>query len=206
MLRLGRRSRGALAAAGLSAFALAYATTPLLAGGDRAPLAAEPPPVPAATPAPGPAVAVSPRRDPFAGMPEAPASLAPNAAPPTVAIPTLPPLPRLPSWSPTPGTIAAIPGIARLLPPNAGAALGALPRDGVRVTALITGTRPSAIVEDQSGTRVVTLGDVLGGDRISAIDAAGIHVARGTIYPIAPAAQPAQPHLSPQLTSPGGLP
>lgn len=200
MLRLGRRSRGALAAAGLSALALAYATTPLLAGDDAAPLAADPPPVRAVTPAPVPAVALAPRRDPFAGIPEAPGSPAPNAAP---AIPTLPPLARSPSWSSIPGAIAPIPGIGGLLPPNARPALGAPPRDGVRITALITGARASAIVEERNGTRVVTLGDVLGGDRITAIDAAGIHVARGTTYPIAPAVQPA---LSPQPTSPGGLP
>lgn len=199
MLRLGRHSRGALAAAGLSAFALAYATTPLLAGDDAALLAADPPLVRAVTPAPVPAIALAPRRDPFAGMPQAPGSPAPNAAPATAAIPALPPLPRLPSWS----------GVG-LLPPNAGAVLGAPPRDGVRITALITGARASAIAEDGDGTRVVTLGDILGGDRITAIDTAGVHVTGGTTYPIAPAAGSTRPlartRLSPQPTSPGGPP
>jgi hypothetical protein len=191
VLRLGPRSRGALAAAGLTAFALAYVTTPLAAGSDSPPPVADTLPVRAVTPSPAPAIAVAlvPRRDPFAGIPEAHGSAAPSAPPATAPIPTLPPLP------PTPGVI-------RLPPSNAGPALGLPPSGGVRVTALTTGAHASALVEDRSGTRIVKAGDILAGDRITAIDAAGVHVGHATTYPVTPAGQP----LSPQLIPPGGLP
>ncbi|MEA2664009.1 MAG: hypothetical protein QOI11_953 [Candidatus Eremiobacteraeota bacterium] len=194
MLRLGPRSRGALAAAGLTAFALAYVTTPLAAGSDSPPPVADPLPVRAVTPPPAPAIAVAlvPRRDPFAGVPQAHGRAAPSAPPATAPIPTLPPLPPLPP----------IPGVIGLLPSNAGAALGPPPSGGVRVTALTTGAHASALVEDRSGTRIVKAGDILAGGRITAIDAAGVHVGHGTTYPVAPAGQ----LLSPQLIPPGGLP
>lgn len=221
MLRLGPRSRGALAAAGLTAFALAYATTPLLAGDNGTPLAAETPLVRTVTPVSVSAAAVSPRRDPFAGIPEPQGTAAPSAAAAAPA-PTLPPLPSLPT----------IPGAIGILPPNAGAALGPPPRDDVRVTALVTGAHASAIVEERGKIRVVTLGDDLAGERVTAIDAAGVHVTDGTTYHIAPASQPlpmtvqplapppsfplppaaalgpalGRPHLSPQSLPSGGPP
>jgi hypothetical protein len=189
MLRLGPRSRAALAVAGLTAFALAYAATPLVAGEDVTPLAIDSPVLLTLKPAPAPSIAVAavvaiaPRRDPFAGIPEAhDANPVPNAAPGAgqpAAIPTLPPLPSLP----------ALLGAIGVLPANAGAGLGP-PSEPVRVTAVITGTHPSAIVEDRNGTRIVTLGDLVGDDHVDAIDAAGVHVAHGTVYPVSPAGQP----------------
>jgi hypothetical protein len=188
MLRLSPRKRGALATAGLTAFALAYATTPLVASDDTTTLPAETALPFAATPTVAPLAVVSPRRDPFAGMPEAQPSAAPTTPPTT--IPTLPPLPAL--------------------PPNIGAGFGPPPTDAVRVTALITGAHPSAIVEDRHGTRVVAVGDLVAGDRVIAIDAAGVRLARGTVYSLSPAGPPESPFdrpaPSPQAIPTGGLP
>ncbi len=221
MLRLGPRSRGALAVAGLTAFASAYAATPLVAGEVVAPLAIDPPVSLSLKPAPARSIAaaITPRRDPFAGIPEAlGASPVPNAAPGAgqpAAVPTLPPLPSLPAL---PDAIGAI----GVLPANAGAGLGLPPSEPLRVTAVITGAHPSAIVEDRNGTRLVTVGDAVGDDHVDAIDAAGVHAAHGTVYPVSPAGQPplspvrtrpmparpvpANPASSPQPIPSGGLP
>ncbi len=215
MLRLGPRKRAALATAGLTAFALAYATTPLVASDDTAILPAETTVPFAATPTVAPLAVVLPHRDPFAGMPEAQPSTAPSAPSTTMPMvpppPTLPPLPIPPLPALPPGAVGELPsGAIGPLPPNIGAGVGLPPTDGVRVTALITGARASAIVEDRNGTRVVAVGDLVAGDRVTAIDAAGVHLARGTVHPLSPAGPSASAFdrlaPSPQATPPGGLP
>ena len=200
MLRLGRRSRTALAGAGLTAFALAYATTPLVAQGDRPPLVGDLPAARAAAPALVPPPAVVPRRDPFAGPPEPSASGIPGPNAPAPTIPTLPPLPALPAalgvLPPNVGA-AGMPvptndaGAAR--PPANGIGSASIPPDGARVTAVITGAHARAIVAEPNGTRVVAVGDLVADVRVTAIDTAGVHLANGTTLAVAPAAAPVSP-------------
>ncbi len=194
MFALGPRSRAALAAGGIAAFALAFATTPLVAPSAAAPPLADAAP-PLAAPAPAAPPAELPRRDPFAGPPDPPASRPP--APVPAAIPTLPPLP-------------AFPGAIGPLPPNAGALGGPLPAGGhgaaagARVTAVVTGPHPYALIEDSSGTRVVAPGDTVAGERVTAIDAAGVHLTHGAALSVD---SPDRSSASPSFPVPlGGLP
>ena len=187
MLALGPRSRGALVAGALAAFALAYATTPLVAHGASAPLDLATAPA-VAPPAPTPFVAVLPRRDPFAGAPDPGASTRAAALVPPPPAGTIPSLPSPPT---IPGALGPLPssGGVTLFSPSAGAGLvvpdiGPMrdvpPGGAARVTAIVSGAHAYALVEERGGTRVVAAGDPVDGDRVAAIDAAGVHLARGT--------------------------
>lgn len=169
MLRLDPSSRAALAAGAFAAFAGAFVATPMIAGGAAPNLVADrPPPAPLAA---GDGFAtVLPRRDPFADD-------TPVRDP--AALKTPAPLPVQP-----------IPAALKALPPNAGATGGASPIAAVdpRVTAVVTGPRPFALLADGAATRLVTVGDSAGGRRIVAISADGIRLADGTTLGVAPLA------------------
>jgi hypothetical protein len=54
-----------------------------------------------------------------------------------------------------------------------------------RVSAIVTGASPRALVDDGTRVRVVAVGDTLAGARISAIDAFGVHLETGVVFGIA---------------------
>jgi hypothetical protein len=167
MLTLSARSRVLLGGGALCAFAGAFVLVPLRATETAGPQAA--------TALPSPAIlqehvaAVIPRRDPFAG------DATPSTPGPTSSA-TLPPPPPLP---PIPARIGP-------LPPNAGAFGDEPSLSGTRVTAIVSGTRPYAVVEELGRGRLVTVGDVVDRDRVIAIDVAGIHLAHGSTLAITP--------------------
>ena len=180
MRSLGPCSRALLAAVAFAAFAGSFVTTPIVAHGAAAPPTSSTPGV-RPLPALSAVAAVLPRRDPFAG--DAPV-VASSAAAHAAGIPSLPALP-------------ALPAALRPLPPNAGAGNGPSPfaaplvaAPAARVTAVVTGAHPFALVEDAGSTRLVTVGDRISGDTIAAITADGIRLARGTVLAVAPASPP----------------
>lgn len=89
-----------------------------------------------------------------------------------------------------------LPSTLRPLPPNAGAGDAAPPfampapapaqRPPARVTAVITGTHPFALIDEGGTTRLVTLGDRIGEDAVTAISGTGIRLANGRTLPLAP--------------------
>ena len=169
LLALGPRSRAALGAVAFGAFAGAFVATPLTAHSsavDRS--GGAPPASPVAEPA---AVAVIvPRRDPFAGG-------APAERPATA-----------PVASGTLGAVPPIPAALSVLPPNAGASGNALPfASAARVTAIVTGPHPFALVDEGGTTRVVGPGERIGAETIAAIGADGVRLANGTTLRVAPA-------------------
>jgi hypothetical protein len=176
MLPLHRSSRVALGTAALAAFSAAYLTTPIVARSqsgslDHAPVRASAAPEPRT-------VIVAPRRDPFAGAPIA--EVGASAAGPSE------PAPRMPS----------VPAAIGPLPPNAGAGSGPFPLAApLRVTAVMTGAHPFALVDEGGTTRIVTTGDEFGGAVIAAIRFDGVHLASGAIVPLAtpPSAQSPSP-------------
>jgi hypothetical protein len=167
MLALHRSSRVVLGAAALAAFSAAYVTTPIVARSQSASLADHPPVRVSAEPEPR-AVIVAPRRDPFAGAPVAEAGG--DAATPRE------PAARMPS----------VPAAIGPLPPNAGAGGGPFPlAPPLRVTAIMTGAHPFALVDEGGTTRILTTGDEFGGAVIAAIRFDGVHLASGAIVPLA---------------------
>ncbi|MDB5042147.1 MAG: hypothetical protein JWN27_2873 [Candidatus Eremiobacteraeota bacterium] len=179
MFALRRSSRVALAAAALAAFSAAYVATPIVARSQSGSLAERVPERASASPEP-PAVVVAPRRDPFAGAPAGQASGSSRAAPGESAA-------RMPS----------VPAAVGPLPPNAGAGGGSFPlAPAMRVTAVMTGAHPFALVDDGGTTRIVATGDELGGAVIAAIRIDGIHLGSGAIIPLAtPAAGQSAPEV-----------
>ncbi len=194
MLALHAASRTLLAAAAFASFGAAFVTTPMVARGDAGVSAGLQPPV-TVRPVTTILTEIVPQRDPFAGG-DAPAlhsSAAPQQAP--VTMPALP-LPQ-------------IPAALRALPPNAGAGDTAFPfgaavaRSSAVVTAVITGPHPYALVDEGGTTRVLTVGDRIDGDAITAIGAGGVRLSRGTLLAVAPASGTVLP---PQLPAPAVAP
>jgi hypothetical protein len=107
-----------------------------------------------------PPAPVAPQGDAFA--PRAAIDDDPLPAPPVRA---LQPLPRLP---------VAPAALVRPLPPT-------------RVTAIATGTQPTAIIDSGGTTRVVGIGDDLDGSTIERIDEAGVALANGRQLLLEPA-------------------
>jgi hypothetical protein len=182
-----------LAFAAFAAFAGSFVTTPIVARGAAGshPMNT---PVVRALPAPSIAGVVLPRRDPFTGDPSravaaTPLASVPNAASTSVASPAMP-------------VFSAIPPALRPLPPNDGvasaappfgrppSALPALIATTARVTAVVTGARPFALVDEAGTTRLVTVGDRIAGETIAAITADGIRLARGAVLAVAPVSSP----------------
>jgi hypothetical protein len=174
MFALRRSSRLALGAAALAAFSAAYVTTPIVARSQSTSRAEGVPARASASPE-ARAVVVAPRRDPFAGAPVAETPGSSPAAPRESAA-------RMPS----------VPAAIGPLPPNAGAGGGPFPpTPAMRVTAIMTGAHPFALVDDGGTTRIVTTGDEFGGASIAAIRTDGVHLASGAIVPLAaPASAP----------------
>lgn len=172
MIALDRRSRAAVATVALAAFAAAVVMT-ANAGTGASDAGGE------VAPAAVPLVlathdaATLPHRDPFAGG-------VPLAKP--AGSPALPALPRIP------------------------AAVGALPANlraggDARVTAIVTGAHPSALVEAGDTVRLLVPGDAFRDDRVVTIDGAGVHLAHGGTLRVTPAASlPIMP------APPGGRP
>jgi hypothetical protein len=183
---LDRASRMLLALCAFGAFAGSFVTAPSVAGSAPG-VAALPIPLAAPHAVPSTFAVVEPRRDPFAGEPRAGKTAATVSAFPSVA-------PALPSLT---GISAAI----QPLPPNAGAAGAGLPfGPQPRVTAVVTGRHPFALVDEAGTTRVVTVGDRIDGDTIAGIDAVGVRLERGAMLPVAPPAPPtALPFLGGRL-------
>jgi hypothetical protein len=188
MFALDAASRTVVAATAFAAFGAAFVTTPFVARGEGGVLVDPTPSV--VSPRARPAVAdVVPRRDPFAGgdapvvRPDAPLPHGP------IAMPMIAPLPQ-------------IPAALHALPPNAGAADATFPfatgtHTGATVTAVITGAHPFALVDEGGTTRVLTVGDRLGGESIVAIDANGVRLSGGTLLAVARASEPVPPQLRP---------
>jgi len=108
-----------------------------------------------------PVIAVAPRDDAFAPRAEVDDDRpAGVTAPPPVALPRLP------------GSPAAQRATAAT----------------TRVTAIATGALPTAIVESGGSSHLVTVGDLLDGSEIAAIDRSSITLASGRHLPLEPAA------------------
>jgi hypothetical protein len=170
VLALGPRSRSALGALALVAVAGAFVATPLAARSSAVDAAAAGTTMAAPTAEARSVAVILPRRDPFAGgLPTEHAAATPSAA---GALSALPPLP------------AAL----GVLPPNAGA-LGAVSPfvSTARVTAIVTGPHPFALVDEGGSTRVVATGERIGTETIAAIGAAGVRLANGRTLRIASA-------------------
>lgn len=171
MFALDRSSRALLATSAFAAFAGAFVTTPFAARGaadDH--IVRTAPARPAATA--GPFALILPRRDPFTGDPPA-------------AHPISPPTALMSSMTSTPST-SEIPAAIRPLPPNAGAAGSALPfAVPPRITAVVTGAHPLALLDEGGTARVVTVGDRIDGAGILAVTAAGVKLSDGTMLMIA---------------------
>lgn len=172
MFALGPVSRRTLATAALLSLIAAVETTPLEVRSEGGEIVF---PAPRVSPRPASTafLAVVPRRDPFAGTPVSPrfasgTSSSPRSAPfglgGAVSLSAIPALPRIPVAPP----ILTAP----------------------RVTAIVTGARPFALVEDGGLIRILTVGDRLWADRIVAIDIDGVHLAHGTTLPVAPTTAP----------------
>jgi hypothetical protein len=170
MFALRRSSRVAFGAAALAAFSAAYVTTPIVARSQSGSLADRVPERATASPE-ARAVVVTPRRDPFAGA---------RIAETTDSSPA----PGIPRESAA--RMPSVPAAIGPLPPNAGAAGGPFPiAPAMRVTAVMTGAHPFALVDDGGTTRIVTTGDEIAGAVIAAIRIDGVHLASGAIVPLA---------------------
>ena len=172
MFALDRTSRTLLATSAFAAFTGAFVSAPFVARGaadDHVVRTA--PATPAATA--GAFALVLPRRDPFAGDPPA----THPSSPPMAPIEAMPP-------------ISDIPAAIRPLPANAGASGFALPftppsstsitSSPPRITAVVTGAHPFALVDEGETTRVVTVGDRIQGVTIVGITIGGIRLSDGT--------------------------
>lgn len=192
-MRIAASSRAILAGVSFAAFAGAFVTTPIVVRG-----AADPPLASASferrVPAP-PAGVVLPRRDPFAGD-------APRVSPTAIPFPAIPGFAGAATAIGTIGNArTAIPGATTAgavnrgpsvagaigaLPPNAGAPQSpfALDAPSVRVTAVVTGAHPFALVDEGGTTRLVTVGDRVTGDVVAAINGDGVRLAHGAVLAV----------------------
>lgn len=141
----------------------------------------------------------------FAGAYATTPIVARSAAGPLPAIPSLAPrspaaprfaleLPRRDPFAAEPeaAPLPSIPAAIGALPPNPGA-VALLPSGTIRVTAIISGSRPYALVDEDGGTRIVSVGDLLRGERVVAIAADGIRLTHGAILRIAPSTPTSPP-------------
>jgi hypothetical protein len=205
VFHVNRVSRAVLAGAAFAAFAGSFVTTPFDARG-AAGVAIHDAASPAASPTPAEFAAVLPRRDPFAGDPPArhhesamPFAAPPMpfaAAPPAVAAMAIPaalaPLPPNPGALGTPLSTAGVaPGSLAV-----GSPAPSLQVSGsVRVTAVITGTHPYALLDDAQTARLVTIGDRVGNDEVAAITADGVRFADGRTLRLSPESPATRPQL-----------
>jgi hypothetical protein len=196
MPELDRRSRTAFALAAFAAFAGAYVTTPIAArsAAGTTPTVA---PLPAPVPEPSRFAVVLPRRDPFAGALDTAAAGSARSDDARLSMPS-----NGPNDATWPHGLAPLPpnaGAAAMAPPFATVAAQSLAPAAqplsARATALITGAHPYALLDDAGTTRLVTLGDRIGGTTIAAIFASGIRLADGRTLPLV--TDPAPPRSVP---------
>ena len=183
---LAPRSRALLAAAALASFAAAFATTPIVArgAGNIAPL--DPSHV-ATLPAPTPLLVVVPRRDPFAGGADGPPASAPT---PDVADARA----RL-----------AMPNVMLPVPPSLGTPVFQ-PVATSRVTAIVTGGHPTALVDENGSARIIAVGDLFAGARVVHIDLNGVRLTNGATLAVAAADATPPPSLPVPPPRSGGHP
>jgi hypothetical protein len=82
------------------------------------------------------------------------------------------------------------------LPPNAGASMSPVDTTPMeRVSAVVTGAHPFALLEEGSTARLLSIGDDHEGRRISAIDQNGVHLDDGTLLKLSPHPAFATPNL-----------
>jgi hypothetical protein len=177
MIALSASSRAAFCGAALVAFAAAFAVAPVVARGAAA-VPATPVPI-SPSPVPASLAVVLPRRDPFAGaLPPFRRSASPSSDASSVTPPRAVPLAPAPQFP-----AAAMP----LTAPSGMLTAPSRPLDqparafDPRVTAVVTGAHSSALLDEGGSTRLVTVGDRIGDDRIVAIDLDGVLLARGTL-------------------------
>jgi hypothetical protein len=177
MRPIARRSRVTLGCMAVVAFAGALRVAPTTAQ-IRDPLPTAP-----ATSAPNVAriAVVFPRRDPFAGGFAVVSPVGPRKSNETEAsVASIPP----------------IPAILAPLPPNAGASMSPLGTTSTeRVSAVVTGSHPFALLEDGPTALLLSIGDDHDGRRISAIDQSGVHLNDGTLLKLSPNPSPGTPSL-----------
>jgi hypothetical protein len=135
------------------------------------------PPVPGSTAA----TAVLDTIIPSALRPLPPNAGALNAAPPFATMPNATP--------PFASVLRAAPPFGSMQAP-AVSAPQAFGTPMMRVTAVVTGAHPFALVDEAGTTRLVTVGDRLAGEAIAAITAGGVRLAHGSVLPVAPDSSP----------------
>lgn len=157
MFSLNRTSRRALIGSAVSAFIAAFALVPSEV---------------ASRLGPGPPVSLPPAEQ----IATIPLPIVPDRDPFDAPVADDPDVPHAPF---TPG----VPELFRIrpLPPSAGA--GAAPfaarSTAPRVLAVVTGPRPSALIEEHGQTRLVAAGDPVDGSRIASIDGTGVGLEDG---------------------------
>jgi len=164
LLLLARSKRALLAVAALLCYVAAIVLAPSNVRSQLDPRPHEalldPQPPFVAPPAP-----VAPQRDAFA--PRATVADDAASAAPVLSVPALPLPARLP--------------VAIAPPPR--------PISSPRLTAIVTGTEPAAVIEVGSEAQLVTIGDPLEASTITTIDDDGIGLANGHRLPLEPAPQ-----------------
>lgn len=117
-----------------------------------------------------------------AGAPQMPASrqsLPERVAPPVIVVHKDPFVPQGGGQIVASHDAASSDDIGIVLPPNAGAH-GLLGSDGMaRVRGVVLGDSPEALIDFGSGAKVLGLGDVVGSDAITRIDALGVVLKSG---------------------------
>jgi hypothetical protein len=218
MSELDRHSRAAFALAAFAAFAGAYVTTPIAA---RSAVGTPPTIAPLPTPASERSrfAVMLPRRDPFAGAPDTAEGGAGRSDDARLSMSPPPNVPNDATWPHGLGPLPPNAGAGAMQPPFAtttaqSLAAAAQPLSA-RVTALVTGAHPYALLDDAGTTRLVTLGDRVGGTTIAAISASGVRLANGRTLPLvtdpapprsAPAASPAPSAPAPSSPAPTAPP
>ena len=129
---------------------------------------------------------LSPKLDVAAATPSAfapePAIVMPGGDPFAARIIEADPTPMAAPHAPNPGSLPAF-SLAHIgpLPANAGAGMMTLGPSftGLRVSAVVIGVHPTAIIVDGTVSRLVTVGDRVGDARVTTIDASGIDLSDG---------------------------
>jgi hypothetical protein len=193
-VQLTRYSRAAIVAAALACFSGAFALAPLSArsaANSQSPLDA---PVPAASRALGSVSVISPRRDPFAGAPENDAA---TTTPGTQLIPRIP------------AGIGGLPSnLTGMIPlvPGAGVAGRSEP---TRISAVVTGVHPYALVVENNETVIKAVGDKIDGLAIVGITIDGVMLEGGNLRRVTSSLLPPKPSapipVAPQPLAPQPL-
>jgi hypothetical protein len=176
-VQLTRHSRAAIIAAALACFSGAFALAPLSArsaGNSLSPFDA---PVPSASPSFGPVSVISPRRDPFAGAPENELATTPG----------MQMIPRIPA------DIGGLPSnLTGMIPLVPGAAVAGR-NEPTRISAVVTGANPYALVVENSATVIKGIGDKIDGMAIIGITMDGVMLEGGHLRHVTASLLPTEP-------------